>query len=145
MCPCLNVFDFASRIIHPLTRVLDTSTPDIKRQAIITLTAVATELDCDFLVFCNLICSWISRNNLSTENVASQDVVSKYEAVVMRISRGMPVAESATSIGSLACIPPMEESHVPETVKEIQINPHNLRKAWESSQRSTQEDWTEWC
>ena len=62
----------------------------------------------------------------------------------MRISRGVPVALSATSIESLACIPPMEESHVPETVKEIQINPHNLRKAWESSQRSTQEDWTGW-
>jgi FKBP12-rapamycin complex-associated protein len=144
MCPCLNFSDFASRIIHPLTRILDTGTPEIKREVIITLTAVATELGSDFLVFRNLISSCVSRNNLSTANVASQDVVSKYESVVMRISRGMPVAESAASSGSLAFIPPIEEPHAPETVKKIQINPHNLRKAWESSQRSTRDDWTEW-
>jgi len=29
MCPCLNFSDFASRIIHPLTRMLDTGTPEI--------------------------------------------------------------------------------------------------------------------
>ena len=144
MCPCLNFSDFASRIIHPLTRMLDTGTPEIKREVIVTLTAVATELGSDFLVFRNLISSCISRNNLSTANVASQDVVSKYEAVVMRISRGMAVAESRTTVSSLSFIPPIEEPYAPETVKKIQINPHNLRKAWESSQRSTREDWTEW-
>ena len=62
----------------------------------------------------------------------------------MRISRGMPVAETTTSSGPMANQFPIEEPHAPETVKKIQINPHNLRKAWESSQRSTREDWTEW-
>ncbi len=143
MCPCLNFSDFASRIIHPLTRILDAGTPEIKKEVMNTLTAVATELGSDFLVFRNLISSCISRNSLST-NVASQDIVSKYEAVVMRISRGMPVAETSTSSGSLSFIPAVEEPYAPETVKKIQINPHNLRKAWESSQRSTREDWTEW-
>ena len=50
LCECLDLREYAARMIHPLMRILDTA-PELHTAAMDTLTAIVTQMGRDYLIF----------------------------------------------------------------------------------------------
>lgn len=50
LCECLDLREYAARMIHPLMRILDTA-PELHTAAMNTLTAIVTQMGRDYLIF----------------------------------------------------------------------------------------------
>lgn len=55
LCNKLNFADYASRIIHPLARVLDGDCPELKSSAMETLCTLVYQLGADYAIFVPMI------------------------------------------------------------------------------------------
>ncbi|RWS29930.1 hypothetical protein B4U80_02742 [Leptotrombidium deliense] len=79
----LEITDFASRIIHPLVRVLD-KTPDLRDTAMNTLCALVMQLGKKYSIFIPMTHKVLTKHHISHP---------RYEAMVTRIMKGTTVAE----------------------------------------------------
>jgi FKBP12-rapamycin complex-associated protein len=135
LCKVLNIRDQASRIVHPLIRILNSSHPELRLVAMDTLARIAYQLGPEFLVFCTTIRKAMSSNLIQH---------GQYEMIIGKILAGDPLpslyANESERFGqSQAGEPPVEVS-----TKKLPVNQSQLKKAWEASQRSTKDDWQEW-
>ncbi|KAI5952420.1 TOR1 [Candida jiufengensis] len=121
--------DMASRIIHPLLRVMHTE--ELRESCINTLNFMLLQLGSEFTVFIPII-----KKTLIQQNI----VAPKFEQLVSRLLNGDPlplhVEEYENGHYDAA------DSDMPS--KKLPVNQAALKAAWDASQRRTKEDWQEW-
>eukprot|EP00742_Colponemidia_sp_Colp-10_P007030 GILJ01007544.1.p1 GENE.GILJ01007544.1~~GILJ01007544.1.p1 ORF type:complete len:2402 (-),score=355.14 GILJ01007544.1:281-6541(-) len=139
LCRTLNFSDYASRIIHPLVRILDGPYPQLKLDAMETLCSLVRQLGSDYAIFVPMVNKVLTRHRI-------QHPI--YESLVSKLLKHqeLPLDLLNDRDGSHVDSPSAEESINVEigTVKKLHVNQQNLKKAWEASQRSTKDDWAEW-
>eukprot|EP01117_Protostelium_nocturnum_P014316 TRINITY_DN5444_c0_g1_i3.p1 TRINITY_DN5444_c0_g1~~TRINITY_DN5444_c0_g1_i3.p1 ORF type:complete len:2209 (+),score=787.54 TRINITY_DN5444_c0_g1_i3:161-6787(+) len=140
LCSNFNVSNQASRILNPLARVLDSNSTDLQQAAMTAILVVAKQLGRDYQMFTPNIDKIIAKHHI---------VHGGYESFVSNLNN---VAEGRSDAELLPRENPVHRSDSEmniedtpqDTVRKIKLNEHNLRRAWEVSQRSTREDWVEW-
>ncbi|KAK3265868.1 hypothetical protein CYMTET_25476 [Cymbomonas tetramitiformis] len=118
---------------------------ELRRDAADVAAVLGTALGPDFAIFLPLLRKTMAKHRMQH---------AKFEAVAARVLARTPfIAGEAGGAGSewgplMLEMRDSERSSVHESVAtgpvKLQVNELNLRKAWESSQRSTKEDWEEW-
>ncbi|XP_004346781.2 TOR pathway phosphatidylinositol 3-kinase TorA [Capsaspora owczarzaki ATCC 30864] len=88
LCRKLSFSDYASRIIHPLTRVLDGS-PELRQDAMLALTALVHQLGADYIIFIPLVSSVLARHRIQHQ---------KYDLLVSRILENVPLPEDFADV-----------------------------------------------
>lgn len=148
---CLNFSEYASRIIHPLCRILSVSNPQLRNSAMDALCCLIYQLGTDYAIFIPMVSKVLAINKI---------LHPKYEDLVQRLLRyqELPVdgpvgldREEASSFPSSAATGSAAAAASPDdgglsvdVSKKMHVNQQNLKKAWEAEQRSTKEDWMEW-
>ncbi|TFY65865.1 hypothetical protein EVG20_g5221 [Dentipellis fragilis] len=132
----VNFSDHASRIIHPLVRVLGSSTNELRMAVMDTLCSLVIQLGSDFAIFVPTISKVLARNRIPHP---------KYENLISKLLNGERLPQE---LGTLELI--MNESNkapefsAPAEAAKMTVNQQHLKQAWDTSNISTKEDWTEW-
>lgn len=130
----VNLNDFASKIIHPLSRVLQGTDQSLKTAALDTLCALIFQLGRDYLHFNGTIKKILQVHQISHSN---------YELLVNKLQKGEPLPQDLSPeerfYGQIDEAPFAEISN-----RKLDSNPIHLKSAWDASGKSTKEDWQEW-
>eukprot|EP00727_Mastigamoeba_balamuthi_P000853 m51a1_g10765 putative protein atypical group (2524) ;mRNA; r:20614-29506 len=165
LCRKLNFSDFASRIVHPLARVLERTPPqqDVRDEIMRTLCTLARNLGPDYAIFIPMISKVLVRQRIQN---------SEYEILVSRLLKNQPFSQvddlllsttaSSASLASASSLllpddaagaggqQQQQQQQLPgddpnAAGRKLTLNLANLRQAWEATtQRVTKEDWVEW-
>ncbi|OSX64010.1 hypothetical protein POSPLADRAFT_1065405 [Postia placenta MAD-698-R-SB12] len=130
----VNFSDHASRIIHPLVRVLNDSTNDMRMTVMDTLCTMVLQLGSDFAVFVPTVNKCLVRNRVSHP---------RYENLVSKLLNGERLPQEA----GLAEFPESSkaaELSAPAEATRMTVNQQHLRDAWDVSQVSGKDDWIKW-
>ncbi|KAI9778323.1 MAG: phosphatidylinositol kinase- protein kinase tor1 [Candelina submexicana] len=130
----VNISDYASKIVHPLSRVLAGTESGLKQTALETLCALIFQLGRDYMHYIPMINKVLVTHRVPHAN---------YELLVTKLQKGEPLPQDLS---------PDEQYHdmVEDTPfadigqKKLPVNQEHLKSAWEASQKSTKEDWQEW-
>ncbi|CAN6610146.1 serine/threonine-protein kinase Tor2p [Trichomonascus vanleenenianus] len=134
LCRTVNLNDMASRIIHPLLRVIANGNEELRRVSVDTLCSLCYQMGSEFTVFVEVINKVLARYKVHSSN---------YEQLVAKLLNGEPLPQNLNPYrkrdknrdeASPADIP----------TSKIPVNQQHLKQAWDVSQRSTKEDWFEW-
>ena len=136
LCAKVSFGDYASRIIHPLVRVLAhlpaRGDEDLQHAVMDALCVVACELNQDFRIFIPLIQNVIRRKDIRHR---------QYETVTKNIlSYQPPLPEKTENSSTVAETESMEAS----VGAKLRVNENNLRRAWKVENKTTREDWFQW-
>jgi FKBP12-rapamycin complex-associated protein len=142
----LNFSDYASRIIHPIARLLQdyALSMDIKHAAVDVLCYIVYQCGSDYVVFIPML------NRILNEQQFNHTT---YTSMVSKLLKSQPLLES-----DLPRLPEARESRSntaegdtralglgPHTgTTQLRVDESRLSKAWGASPQSTKEDWDEW-
>ncbi|KAI8981018.1 armadillo-type protein [Pilobolus umbonatus] len=136
LCKKVNMFDYASRIIHPLARVLPVLPIEARNAAMDLLCALVFQLGTDYAKFIPVINKVLVRHRINHTN---------YELLVSKLLKGENLPQE---LGKAFDDRELKGEETPSAdlsnAKKQPVNQQHLKKAWEASQRSTKEDWMEW-
>lgn len=130
----VNLNDYASKIIHPLTRVLDIGEPLLRTAALDTLCALIQQLGKDYLHFMGTVNKVINQHQIQHSN---------YELLVSKLSKGEVLPQDLTSESRFADGVD-EATFADQGTKKLEMNAIHLKAAWDTKGKSTKEDWQEW-
>jgi FKBP12-rapamycin complex-associated protein len=164
----VNFSDHASRIIHPLVRVLESSNNEVKMAVLDTLCSLVIQLGSDFAIFVPTI------NKVSARRMwklafpdpttivlnAQQDPAPKiresdlqaskrrtpstgcwYPRVTVSWRTHFGLSERSDCISENNKAP---EFSAPAEASKMTVNQQHLKQAWDVSQIATKEDWLDW-
>ena len=130
----VNISDFASRVVHPLARVLSSGEPQLRQPALDTICALIFQLGRDYLHYVPMMKKMLAANRISHTN---------YEGLVSKLEKWEPLPQDLSP-----------DERYNEQVDEapfsnighdkLPVNQQHLKNAWEASQKSTRDDWQEW-
>ncbi|RKP27125.1 armadillo-type protein [Syncephalis pseudoplumigaleata] len=136
LCLKVDFSDHASRIIHPFARILSLNQPEMRSVVMESLCMLVYQLGPAYLVFVPYMRKILARHHIQHL---------KYERLVYQLSKGEPLPLELNGL-----IAEREENEAEDTalevggIKKLPVNQQHLKKAWETSQRSTHDDWSEW-
>jgi FKBP12-rapamycin complex-associated protein len=157
LCRVANISDFTSRIVHPLVRVLDSTDSaaeetdfverrkelgELRDDAMNTLCNLVYQVGETYAIFVKTLEKVILRQGRNGRPITN----SRYEQLVACLSRHEPFppelddTQKEGAVGHSAADNTLE----PGGPRKMQLDQENLRKAWETSQRSIKDDWAEW-
>ncbi|CDS00383.1 hypothetical protein [Sporisorium scitamineum] len=125
--------DHASRIIHPLVRVLPTGTSDIRNAVMETLSALVVQLGASYAIFIPVVNKVLVQNRIQHAT---------YDQLVTKLLNGERLPQDLSSADN-ALGSKIDESPQAEANK-MTVNQQHLKQAWDTSKVSTSEDWQEW-
>lgn len=125
--------DHASRVIHPLVRVLPTGTSDIRNAVMETLSALVVQLGASYAIFIPVVNKVLIQNRI--QHATYDQLVSKL-LNGERLPQDLSAADNA--LGSKIDESPQAEAN------KMTVNQQHLKQAWDTSKVSTSEDWQEW-
>ncbi|KAK3991574.1 target of rapamycin [Cladorrhinum sp. PSN332] len=129
----VNLNDYASKIIHPLTRALSSHEPSLRVAALDTLCALMLQLGRDYLHFEHTVDKAISMYGIQHSN---------YDKAVEKLKKGEALPPNlAPRFEDNASEPHAAENSPP---KKLEMNALHLKHAWETRGKSTKDDWHEW-
>jgi FKBP12-rapamycin complex-associated protein len=130
----VNLNDYASKIIHPLARVLAGNDPALRLAALDTLCALIFQLGRDYLHFVGTIRKVLISHQIQHAN---------YELLVSKLQKGEPLPQDLSPeeryYSQIDEAPFSDVSN-----KKLDSNPIHLKSAWDAAGKSTKEDWQEW-
>ncbi|KAF1987263.1 phosphatidylinositol 3-kinase tor2 [Aulographum hederae CBS 113979] len=130
----VNMSEFAAKMIHPLSRVLDGNDMALRQTAIEALSALIYQLGQDYIHFIPTVGKILQRNKIPHAN---------YARIVSKLQKGEPLPQDLSPDEQYG--DDDEEYNIAEiATKKLAVNQQHLKNAWEASQRSTREDWIEW-
>lgn len=133
LCKNVNFSDHASRIIHPLVRVLPN--PELRNVAMDTLIKLVLQLNSDYAIFVPMVNKILIKNHIQH---------AEYDSLVTKLLKNEPLQRISDN-GEESVDSNLDDNLSAEiATKKLPVNQQHLRKAWEASQRSTKEDWMEW-
>ncbi|KAJ6518876.1 phosphatidylinositol 3-kinase [Mycena sanguinolenta] len=132
----VNFSDHASRIIHPLVRVLNGANNELRVAVLDTLCSLVVQLGSDFAVFVPMIDQCLVRTKMSHP---------RYESLITKLLHGDRLSQENTVLESIL----NESSKLPEfsapaEATKLIVNQMHLKQAWDVSHVVTPSDWTEW-
>ncbi|EXM08694.1 FKBP12-rapamycin complex-associated protein [Fusarium odoratissimum NRRL 54006] len=130
----VNLNDFAAKIIHPLTRVLDMGEPVLRTAALDTLCALIQQLGKDYLHFMGTVNKTINQHQIQHSN---------YELLVSKLQKGEVLPQDLSS-GAGFADGADETPFADQGTKKLEMNAIHLKAAWDTKGKSTKEDWQEW-
>lgn len=160
LCQMLKLDDMSSRIILPLIRVLNsTNEDDIRSVCLETLCNFCFQLGSEFFVFVDTVQPSIQMlksmyaqmggNNHESQTVITSKandvlaLINTYDRLASRIMRGENLpAKLNPYTGSERSRAPQNPASEQKSM--LQINPEFLKHSWDTTGRSTRDDWTEW-
>ncbi|ANB15187.1 phosphatidylinositol kinase-related protein kinase TOR1 [Sugiyamaella lignohabitans] len=134
LCRTVNLNDMASRIIHPLLRVIRDGNEELRKVSVETLSSLAYQMGSEFTVFIEVI-----NHELAKAKVHS----STYERLISKLLNNEPLPQNLNPFRKRD---KMRDEASPADVPSMKlpVNQQQLKSAWDTSQRSTREDWYEW-
>ncbi|KAJ3911268.1 FAT domain-containing protein [Lentinula edodes] len=128
----VDLSDYASRIFHPLVRILDTSDLGFQVASLDALCSLAIQLDSDFLIFVPIVNKVVSRHRI---------IHHLYENVCSKLVNGERLHREITFNSDSK-----RQTDVPTAAKSVQftVNQQHLKQAWDISDVATKDDWTAW-
>lgn len=131
----VSLNEMASRIIHPIVRILQgNQNDDLKRVSMNTLCLLLLQMGNDFSVFIPVINKvLIQKRMLSTV----------YDQLVTKLLNGEPLPQNLF-ISKDTDTSPMEINEIEPSAKKLPVNQQLLKNAWDATQKRTKEDWQEW-
>ncbi|KAJ3547494.1 hypothetical protein NM688_g5399 [Phlebia brevispora] len=133
----VNFSDYASRIIHPLVRVLGQGSNELRQAVMDTLCALVIQLGSDFAIFVPTVNKALLRIKPFTH--------AKYESLVSKLLNGERLPQDAGALDLFSSDSgKAPEYTAPAEATKMVVNQQHLKQAWDTSQISTREDWNEW-
>ncbi|UNI22822.1 Non-specific serine/threonine protein kinase [Purpureocillium takamizusanense] len=130
----VNLNDYAAKIIHPLTRVLDIGEPALRVAALDTLCALIQQLGKDYLHFMGTVNKVITQHQIQHSN---------YELLVSKLQKGEVLPQDLSSESRFADL--LDDTPLADLgTKKLEMNAIHLKAAWDTRGKSTKEDWQEW-
>ncbi|KAL1876357.1 hypothetical protein VTK73DRAFT_9536 [Phialemonium thermophilum] len=130
----VNLNDFASKIIHPLTRILASGEPSLRVAALDTLCALIGQLGKDYLHFMHTVNKVLAQHQIQHPN---------YDLLVSKLQKGEVLPQDLSE--STRFVDQVEDAAFTDiTPKKLEMNPMHLKQAWETKGKSTKDDWHEW-
>ncbi|KAJ3911267.1 FAT domain-containing protein, partial [Lentinula edodes] len=128
----VDLSDYASRIFHPLVRILDTSDSGSQVASLDAICSLAMQLDSDFLIFVPIVNKAVSRHRI---------IHHLYENVCSKLVNGERLHREITFDSDSK-----RQTDVPTAAKSVQltVNQQHLKQAWNISDVATKDDWTAW-
>ncbi|TVY80760.1 Serine/threonine-protein kinase tor2 [Lachnellula suecica] len=130
----VNLNDYASKIIHPLARVLGGNDPSLRIAALDTLCALIFQLGRDYLHFVGTINKVLAANQIQHQN---------YELLVTKLQKGEVLPQDLNADDRYR-YQHDENASIEPSNKKLDSNPIHLKAAWDATGKSTKEDWQEW-
>ncbi|KAI6250061.1 Serine/threonine-protein kinase tor2 [Erysiphe necator] len=130
----VNLNDFASKIIHPLSRILGGNDVTLRLAALDTLCLLIFQLGKDYLHFAGTVSKILNMHQITHQN---------YELLVSKLQKGevLPQDLNADERSRYS----VDENLLIEVQnKKLDSNPVHLKAAWDATGKSTKEDWAEW-
>lgn len=134
LCRTVNLNDMASRIIHPLLRILNAGPEELRKPAMDTLSALCFSMGSEFTTFIPVINNVLVRNRIHAAN---------YEQLITKLLNSEPLPQNLNPYRKRIKIGE-EASPADVTTKKLRVNQQQLQMAWDTSQRTTRDDWMEW-
>ncbi|KAG6916802.1 hypothetical protein DXG01_005325 [Tephrocybe rancida] len=132
----INFTDHASRIIHPLVRVLDTSNNELRMTAMDALCSLTLQLGSDSAIFIPTISKSIHKHKI---------VHPKYEDLAFKVLNGHSLPQdSAFDVLQSKNKSLTEGFFEPAEATTLIVNQEHLKQSWDVSRVSTSDDWVEW-
>ncbi|KAK5667368.1 phosphatidylinositol kinase-related protein kinase tor1 [Batrachochytrium dendrobatidis] len=132
----LTLHDQCSRLIHPLIRVLKSSSAELHSVSIDALCRIAHQMQEDFVIFIPVITKVLAQSHIRNY---------QFEAIVSKLLHNELLSDNDSLDTDEGFSDPTPiEMPVEVSTKKLPFNQQQLRKAWEVSQRSTKDDWNEW-
>lgn len=134
LCRTVNLNDLASRIVHPLLRILRRGPDDLRKPTMDTLSSLCFSMGSEFTTFVPVINDVLVRARIHNTN---------YEQLVTKLLNSEPLPQNLNpyrkrlKIGEDAAPADM-------TSKKLRVNQQQLQMTWDTSQRTTRDDWLEW-
>ena len=143
LCSKLDMSDYASRITHPLLRILDSEIAEIQQVTMDTICVLIYRLGSDYAIFIPIINKKLAKLRIQHE---------LYETLVSALLKNQSLDSCELAKDQL---PNMQRYSRVDSEKliaipsvasktRLSVNTANLKKAWESSHVLTKEDWVEW-
>lgn len=130
----VNLNDYAAKIIHPLTRVLEIGDPVLRTSALDTLCALIHQLGKDYLHFMRTVNKVLAQHQIHHSN---------YELLVGKLQKGEALPQDLSAESRYADMGD-EPAFADLSNKKLEMNAIHLRHAWETHGKSTKDDWQEW-
>ncbi|KAJ5232571.1 hypothetical protein N7468_005527 [Penicillium chermesinum] len=130
----VNVSDFASLMVHSLSRVVAGSDRLLRQAALDCICALIFQLGQDFTHFTHLLNKVLKQHQISHVN---------YQILVTKLQKGDPLPQDLNPEENYA-FPTDETNYAEIGQKKMVVNQQHLKNAWDASQKSTREDWQEW-
>lgn len=130
----VNLNDYAAKIIHPLTRVLDTGDASLRNAALDTLCSLIQQLGKDYVHFMGTVNKVISHRQIQHSN---------YELLVSKLQKGEVLPQDLNA-QSRYFDRGDELTFADLGTKKLEMNAIHLKAAWDTKGKSTKEDWQEW-
>lgn len=129
----VNLSDYASRIIHPLIRVLPSAPNDVREAIRDTMCTLVFQLGADFAVFVPMVKKCLLSNRIQWP---------KYESLIARLLNGerLPIDQGYLEAWDHATQDPPATADA----NKLTVNQQHLKQAWDVSRVVTREDWQEW-
>ncbi|KAI5480415.1 FKBP12-rapamycin complex-associated protein [Pseudohyphozyma bogoriensis] len=131
ICRKVNFSDHASRIIHPIARLLASpgSPLELRAPAMDALCSLLVQMGSDFVLF---------------SLVSNRITYAPYDALVAKLLRGEKIAQDLV-FGDAIALPSNEAIVAADAgVSKLPVNQVNLKSAWEPIDRAKPDDWREW-
>lgn len=136
LCRILNLRDQGSRIVHPMIRILNSQSTELKSVCMDTLARLASQMGSEYSVFIHTVKKEMVKNLIQHP---------QYELITSKISAGEPIPQIFQDSPGVIGESSAQDSQIFEaSAKKLPVNQTQLKKAWEVSQRSTKDDWIEW-
>ena len=131
--PIMNLSDQAALIVHSLTRVLDDERMELRMEALCVLTSLEVSLGRDYALFLPVVKRAVSKCGVNDP---------AFDEMVKRVESGSVLLYPDEELETSSVVATARKK--PDIQRRLSVNQLAIRRAWESSQRSTKEDWLEW-
>lgn len=130
----VNVSDFASLMVHPLSKVVTSGDRVLQHAALDCICALIFQLGQDFIHYIHLLNKVLKQHQITHVN---------YQILITKLQNRDPLPQDLNPEENYA-YPADDTSFAEIGQKKIVVNQQHLKNAWDTSQKSTREDWQEW-
>ncbi|KAJ7093820.1 phosphatidylinositol 3-kinase [Mycena belliarum] len=127
----VNFSDHASRIVHPLMRILERGVHELRMAVLTTLCSLIAQLGSDFVIFVPTISKCLIRHPISHP---------QYDRAVSQLLNGERLTQEAMPLMMSEKI----AEFAPAEAAKLTVNQIHLKQAWDTAQINARQDWIDW-
>ncbi|KAJ7026840.1 FAT domain-containing protein [Mycena alexandri] len=128
----VNFSDHASRIVHPLMRILERGVNELRVAVLDTMCSLIVQLGSDFVIFVPTISKCLIRHPITHPG---------YDRAVSQLLNGERLTHEPNAFtmndSKVAEFAPMEAA-------KLAVNQIHLKQAWDTAQINARQDWIDW-